>query len=254
MHDLMRGPYEVACYAAELAADFRVAVNEYLESGSFEQVEYKDLVTGEQVIALRRVKAMPVNFSNKAADVINNLRSALDQAAYAVSVAAGGRGKKTYFPVAKTLKDAEDLLRGNSSEIPEAIFKYMLSWKPYEDGDYELWAIVQIGNAYKHREILRSCAVARQSVKLSIYIGESGADDTIKFPIPLWDECLGELVVCRYRGVVPNFKADLLGMVSFSFGWLEHKPADGVLLSLSRKVKLIIEGVEKEALKNGILN
>ncbi|MBA1322971.1 hypothetical protein [Pseudomonas plecoglossicida] len=254
MHHKMKSAYDTASHAADLAAEFRRSVDAYLASGSFIQVEYFDYSSEEHVVALRRVAPMPSTFSNRAADIAINLRSALDQAAYAVSIAAGGAGKKTYFPFGKTLADVQRSAKGNSSEIPLEIFDYIMSFQPCSDGDFLLYALPEIGNAYKHREILRAKAVVRPQVKLDIRVGYSGPNDSIAFPIPRWDDKFSELVVCRYRGEQPDFQANVVAIVSFDVDGLDHLPADGYLLALSGKVSSILEGIEREALRVGLFS
>lgn len=251
MHEKMCSAYSMLERANELAVDFRKRVNEYLLDGSYEKVDYFDEATGESITAVRLVKKPPAVFDNIASDIIVNLRSALDQSAYAVSIAAGGQGKNTYFPIAKTFQDVVNMKRGGSNEVPQEVFDVMVDSKPYKDGDYYLWAMAQLCNANKHKLLCATGAVAGNSMLVSMHVEKSEPDETVKMPLPVWDNELNQLVVCRYRGRPPKANIEVLRLVAFDFDELTRVPADGVLLRLVKTVGEILGAVQDSALKHG---
>jgi hypothetical protein len=77
-----------------------------LKSTPFTKVEQDfDACSTTFVDKVVLVKPLPEEISDVAFDAVNNLRASLDQAGYAVSVAAGGKGKDTYFPFGATAMD-----------------------------------------------------------------------------------------------------------------------------------------------------
>src|SRR2546428_10680207 len=80
-------------------------------------------------------KPLPIALAGIAADAIYNLRAALDQAGYAVAVAAKTSGKNAHFPFGDTLEEVKSREQGGSKEIPKSIFDAMVALRPFETGN-----------------------------------------------------------------------------------------------------------------------
>ena len=99
------------------------------------QVIERDPNTAEFVHKIKLVKPLPVALSGIVFDVVVNLRSALDQAGFAVAVAAGTNGRAAHFPFGKTLAEVRSRAKEGSKNIPKEIFDVMVSAKPYKGGN-----------------------------------------------------------------------------------------------------------------------
>ena len=95
----------------------------------------RDPNTTEYVHKIKLVKPLPVALSGIAFDVVTNLRSALDQAGFAIAVAAGKKGKDAHFPFGDTLAEVQSRAGRRSKDIPKEIFDVMVSAKPHKGGN-----------------------------------------------------------------------------------------------------------------------
>lgn len=98
---------------------------------------------------------IPEIIEQAAFDLANNLRSALDQACYAIAKLSGTDGTKSHFPFGKTLDDVLKKKKGGggSKNIPDEVFSLILEVKPYEVGNLILWELNNICNKGKHEII-----------------------------------------------------------------------------------------------------
>src|ERR1700720_3862881 len=95
----------------------------------------RDPNTTEYVHKINLVKPLPVALSGIAFDVVTNLRSALDQAGFAIAVAAGKKGKDAHFPFGDALAEVQSRAGRRSKDIPKKIFDVMVSAKPHKGGN-----------------------------------------------------------------------------------------------------------------------
>ncbi|MBR7633305.1 hypothetical protein [Janthinobacterium lividum] len=114
-----------------------------------------DSESGHEVHKLVVKVPLPELIEQAAFDAANNLRSALDQACYAIAIASGNDGKKAHFPFGKTLEDVRGKKKkaGGSRDIPDEVFSLILAIKPYKDGNLLLWELNDICNKGKHEII-----------------------------------------------------------------------------------------------------
>jgi hypothetical protein len=94
-------------------------------------------------------------FSNIAFDAANNLRSALDQTAYASAVLAGKeKPKRAYFPIAGALSDLENLIKLNCRDLRPEIIDLFKTFSPYGGGNVWLSALSKPCNIQKHATLI----------------------------------------------------------------------------------------------------
>lgn len=130
-------------------------VGEFLRSRPYERiVEAHPTVPGQLVHKIRLTSKMPPSIADIAGEILQNLRNALDNAGYAIAVAAGKRDPKySAFPFAGSLAQVPNSL-GRSKDIPQPIQSVFLSFQPYLGGDDLLWALNEMCIADKHKMVI----------------------------------------------------------------------------------------------------
>jgi hypothetical protein len=210
-----------------------------------------DAKTAEDVHKVKLVKPVPAALSGIAFDTVNNLRSALDQAGFAVAVAGGKRGKNAHFPFGLTLIEVENRKKGRSKDIPKEIFDVMVSAKPYKGGNHLLWAVNKLSNTNKHEVII---PMAMASGNVTRFTGT-----VIKGPFqikaPRWDWAKNEMEVMRSgHGGEHNMKFQVAFFVAIgNVDVLGCQPAVGILNAASSEVERVLMTIEAEARRIGLI-
>jgi hypothetical protein len=233
-------------------ADLEVQSGIYLSSDPYAEVVEQDAKTGEHVFKVKLVKPMPPAFNGMASDAVNNLRFALDQAGYAVAVAAGGKGKNTHFPFGDSAADVRGCKGGGSREIPDQIFSLMEAFKPYRGGDDLLWALNKLCNANKHR-IVSPVAIATGDTLKVNKLSVQGAPMIPR--VPIWDRKKNEMEMFRFPATLKNFECNVDFTHAIAFNSVEairNQPALTVLHAVSSKVESVLMAVEAEARRIGL--
>jgi hypothetical protein len=88
-------------------------------------------------------------------DIANNLRSALDQTAYSTAIADGNmKPKRAYFPMAGSLNDLENAIRGRCADLRPEIGALFRTFHPYGGGNIWLAALNTLCNTQKHAALI----------------------------------------------------------------------------------------------------
>lgn len=254
----MSDPLESAKFmlarARHHCADFKGQFLVYRDSDPITKSPEYDSKTDENVIKAKLVKPIPVALNGIASDAICNLRSTLDQASYAVCLAAGGQGKDTYFPFGDTEAEVKNRHAGGSKEIPANVFALMESFKPYKGGDDLLWALNKLSNANKHR-ILVPVAARTGDIKAMDFSSTGNGNFRIAMN-PEWNDEKNEVELGRVkRG--DKFKLEVKIDFFVAFGEVSviaGEPAGTVLNALASKVDCILKAVEAESRKIGLFS
>lgn len=107
------------------------------------------------VVSVVITKAIPDTVALCLGDAFHNLRSSLDHVAYEIVSMHDGSLDRIQFPIA----DTEVSLKKNGYFGLEAIYPEFAKHiadvvKPYEKGNYKLWALNKLNNLDKHRLLL----------------------------------------------------------------------------------------------------
>lgn len=256
----MTNPLESARYmlarAQHHASELKGQIGIYLDSRPITVVAEHDSTTNEYVYKFKVAKPIPVMLNGIASDAVCNLRSALDQAGYACSMAAAGKGKDTYFPFGDTPLEVKSRAAAGSREIPPDIFAVMETFKPYKGGDNTLWALNKLANANKHRILTTVGAVGDQFRLTNFQVLSSGPVKAVFNPT--WDRDKNEMIFA-WVGKTPdlnlNGRVEVTEFVSFGeIDVIYGVPADGVLHALICKVDSILMAVEAEGRRIGIFH
>ena len=206
----------------------------------------------EDIHKIKLTKPMPAGLSGITFDAINNLRSSLDQAGYAVAVATGRSGKNAHFPFGDTAADVNACEKRRSKHLPKQIFDLMVSFKPYRGGNDLLWAMNKLCNSQKHELII---PVATYTGNMDLLIGriETGSKP-FTFP-PRWNSAKNEMVIAQ----VPygsECKFDFQYQVFIAFNDVEcilGQPVIPILNKMLGIVDGIVMALEAEAKRIDIL-
>jgi hypothetical protein len=95
------GAYQKAARARKHLDELRFETKQFTASEPFNLSGAYEPPDGHYVIRWRVQRAAPVRLGLIAGDVIHNLRSALDHLVYQLSIAGGGTGKRTQFPISE---------------------------------------------------------------------------------------------------------------------------------------------------------
>jgi hypothetical protein len=206
----------------------------------------------EDTHKLKLVRSVPDELPGIAMDLLNALRSALDQTGHACAVAVGKTGNKAKFPFGQTEIDVQHRRdpKAGSVQLPKEIFDLMASFKPYKGGNNLLWALNNLANTKKHEII----------VPAAVYV-DSGdfvlpGDVAIAFATwpPRWDRVKNEMILFR----VPhghkqkyNFKYAMTVLLQNIEG-IAEQPAVSVFSAMAAEAERIVLAVEAEARRLGI--
>jgi hypothetical protein len=218
-----------------------------------------DPQTGETVYKLKLIGSFPDEWPGMLFDSINSLRAALDQAGFAIAIANGKSGRDAKFPFADELDNILSRRQaGEFKQIPEAMFNFMLTYKPCKAGNYDLWAINKLCNSQKHEVILslQSQVTPRRARVMQKFRSDFRPNADGKPTIgssainlsPSWDAKKNEMTLVKFPQsakvdikihIVPDVTVEKIGVV-------KPLPALAFLDKASSIVDDILLGIEAE--------
>lgn len=226
----------------------------FFKENPYERVIQHDPHTGIDVHKIVLKQRLPRRLPGLAFDAANNLRAALDQACYAVAIAAGLPGNKAHFPFGEDETEIKGRNRGKgkSADIPKEVFGVIVALKPYRSGNVLLWALNKIANTQKHETII-SIGVGPGSGLHSLETGHATVWPPIRFP-PVWDRSKQEMEVMRVsHGDTPGYKLQFSTYVCINkIEGIDGVPAIGVLRDMSSVVERSLMAIESEAIRIGV--
>ncbi len=227
--------------------DLERRINEFYKSEPCGIVVETDPNTSEEVYKVKLIKPMPADLEGITGDAVDNLRSVLDQAGYAVSI---GTRKKTAFPFADSEAQLQNVINRSCKDLPKEIVDLMRSFKPYKGGNDLLWALNKICNANKHT-VIKPTAVAIGGVIINHLQFRGG----LIIPAPIWDRAKNEMEFCRTKAgenveVNLNF-THYIAIHDVEF--VDGQPVLTVLNQFARIVESIVMAIEAEAHSLGLL-
>ena len=204
----------------------------------------------EDTYKLKLVKPMPVGLPGIASDILNSLRSSLDQAGYAVAVAAGKSGDDAHFPFDENAAIPYGRGKGRSRDLPKEIFDLMVACKPHKTGNTVLWAINKMCNAHKHEVVVAvPLGVGGMHIKNLHFRGTQYA-----FFAPNWDTSRNEMKICAVNhGATVKYDLQIATFVAIGdIEGIRHQPAVPVFNQMASEVDRILMAVEAEARRIGL--
>jgi hypothetical protein len=181
-------------------------------------------------------------------DVLHNLRSSLDYLQYEVVHLCGGVSTKwTRFPIQETREALVAPLKGalERSQITPVVHDFILDTiKPYQIGNYSLWALHRLNIADKHELLVPIFKVMRFG---DIYLED---DKHIPFgdPIVIFSELSSSENLgsdAENKNITVKSKGDAAGAILFHLGTpYEGGPVIPTLRRISEEVMRTIDAFE----------
>lgn len=199
-----------------------------------------------------RRRTLPRAFSDISTDAIENLRAALDHATYAIAIAAGIKGDALhfiYFPFGANKAAFAKKLRKGYPNFPNPILAFFCGLKPYHQGNDTLWAINEMANTSKHKTL----TVVAFNITAAHAFEVKGIGN-LSLP-PTWDRSNNEFVLgTRRRDADATYHVGFRFQVSFEQPQvISRKPFIGVLNEMASIVEGIIDGIEAEVRRIGLV-
>jgi len=186
---------------------------------------------------------IPISLAVLVFQVVQNLRSALDHAAFDASRELGGnpRPKFTKFPFGKTKKDLDrDLLR-KKSEVPEQMRRFFAKFRPYQRGNRDLWALNELRNSKIHKTL-----AIMSTMSNGFSLNEGVTDFAVFRPQSKWNAQKRELLVMKYMvGQHTNIEGNFSVAISLGADTpFKGQPAVATLARLTQTVADIVSEIE----------
>ena len=116
-----------------------------------------DPETGEKTYYPKIVPEIPPEFSLRAGEIIQHLRSALDYLVCAAVSANGGDPENAAFPVFKQwplTNDQQSAFERKVAGARQEFIQYIYDLKPYKGGNPSLWKLHALNNRDKHKLLI----------------------------------------------------------------------------------------------------
>ncbi len=234
--------------------NFERQITEFFKTNPYSNVCEYDPKSNGKAYKIKLTKPMPVALENIAADAVNNLRSALDQACYALQP-AGEKGRYATFPFSSDAAQFETAVKGRCKALPKEIVDLIRGFKPYKGGDDLLWALNEVCNTNKHG-ILAPVAACTSVVRFKkIDFVPSGVGAGFALQLPVWDRAKNEMVLflSDKRSTVEadvDFSAHI---VFCDIEIVDGQPAEAVLKDFFNIANRIVMTIEAEAKRIGLV-
>jgi len=170
--------------------DLDLRISKFFKKQPHKGVVERDASGLNEIHKVRLTKSIPSQFADRAAEVVEALRSALDQTGYAVAVLAGAiEPKSAYFPIAEKAADLENVIKGRCKDLPPDIISLFRSFNPHKGGNDTIWALNRACTVAKHRTLIRVGMSVLKIETRGISFLEGGS-----LPIPKWDSEKNEVI------------------------------------------------------------
>jgi hypothetical protein len=227
--------------------DFKRQVLEFSENDPCTQLIELDADTGERVLKYKLVKSMPDDLIGLATEIVNHLRSALDQAVFAFNPDRRIRGQ--YFPFASDETHFENAVRGRCKYLPQEIVDLIRRSKPYKGGNNTLWALNQLSGTSKHGFLTPIGMVGR-----SIFHRYTKVSGGVSLNSPHWNREKNEMEIARLRPgatMESNFEITIF-IALCDVDFVSGQPAVAVLNEFINMVEGILMAFEGGARSLGL--
>lgn len=250
MHHPFSSPRMRIARAKEHIRNLDRRVKRFFDFKPYANVIERDEDGTQDLHKVRLTKTFPASVTSVAAEAIEGLRSALDQAAFATATLTGIKHPKSaYFPISKTAAELDAVIKGRCKNIPPDIVSLFRSFTPYKGGNDLIWALNNACNTSKHGIVVPVGMAAAGMHINHMKISGSGA-----IPAPVWNSERNEIVFAA-TGPNTEFQYDLSISFFVAFGEVDGiggQPAVPVLNAIASEVNRIVLAVEMEAKRIGL--
>ena len=138
--------------------DFQLGLKAFHDTKPYAVGMNEDAQAGKRIYYVTKVDPIPDNIATIAADVLQNLRSPLDQIAYQFVLAARGGAEPNwpvYYPISGSAADYPALRNGNIKGVRQEVIDAIDATEPYKGGKgHVLWQLNGLNKTDKHRLIV----------------------------------------------------------------------------------------------------
>jgi hypothetical protein len=241
---------KIAC-AEQCVTALEAEIAKFTERKPYEKVvePHPDL-SGNLIHKIKLTQPLPAEATSLAAGIVHNLRSALDDAVYALIVESGIPNPQfAAFPFAPGVEAMAAALE-RCRDAPLPIQSLLCGFQPYPAGDDFLWALNELSLA-DMPTVLRPVATGALRTRASL-------QGTGAFNIPdphRWDSANSEMVVLTtLPGAQLDYDFDLDFLVAFEeVKIVAGKDALRTLVMMGRKVDSIVTAIEAEGRRLGFI-
>ncbi|MBX6369254.1 MAG: hypothetical protein IRZ04_14805 [Rhodospirillales bacterium] len=223
----------------------------------FEKKPYRHVVETsangtEKCHKIRFTKRLPERASELAMEAAEALRSALDQACFATALAAKTpKHKSTYFPIADTPAQLEDVIKRRCKDLPPDIVSFLRTLNPYQGGNDLIWSLNKLANSSKHTVVLEPVAMQLGEIHIKHAVFYGGGSI-----LSQWDNENNEITFAK-TAVGSNSYYDVQLGFGVSFGEIEAvrgQPAIPLLRQMAIEVERIVVAIEAESRRLGLIS
>jgi hypothetical protein len=252
----MTDPFHSSKYSLQHAErrliEFEREMNAFRKLDPCKYVIDIDPDTLENIHKVKLVEIIPNIFPGCGFDIVSNLRSALDQAGYAVATANGRtKGRDAHFPFGLNTNEVNSRANGPAKDIPKEIFDVMVKSAPYKGGNDYLWCLNELCNTNKHETIM---IMAMGTFGWNI--GRAEVNGPFSMAGPVWDHTKNEMEFAR-TGHGKKFNGEFQFSFFVAIGNIDvivGQPATRVLNNMLNIVNRILMAIEGEASRIGLFS
>jgi hypothetical protein len=252
MSDPFESPKRLIAWANKNILDLKDKVEVFFKENPYEKfVEPDSNKPGWFVAKARLKKPLPDYFSETVADILDDMRSALDQTLYAIAALDGDvRPGKVYFPFSSDETTFLNTLNGRCPGRLKALHPLLIRLKPYKGGNETLWSLNTLRGT-QHAFLVPAFSVGY----VHEAVWELGGGNVTLPAYPVWDSTKNEIELFTI-GPQSRFKGNFKLAVHITFGEVEGvagKDVGYTLETFLELVKMIVNEIEAESTRLGIL-
>jgi hypothetical protein len=237
-------------------ADLEAQINAFSRDKPWNMVVEKDADGITNVIKIKFTERLSEDLPHIVFDCANNLRSALDQAAFAIATKHVGHSmaKSAKFPFGLSEGDMLNNLAGGCKDLPTEISDLFQGFKPYKGGNNALWAMNELCNAPKHK-MLYPVVIGDGGVGLggNFAVGAS----SLQIGPSRWDSEKNEIAFARFPdGAIqgnPNFNLAFTVTLDDVDEVIRGQNPIQVLRAMTGEVERILVATERECRRIGLI-
>lgn len=180
--------------AEENIRELQTRAKAFFDGKPYISVIEVDPDTLENIHKLKFTEKLPKALNAVAADALNNLRAALDQAVCTSStlLKPGVDLKGMGFPFASSESKMAGAIASKCKNVPPEVVAFVSALKPYKGGNNLLWALSDLSATNRHRRLIDSAATTD-----GMFIHHMAPPAGTSIPVAVWDGAKHELAFAR---------------------------------------------------------
>ncbi|MGA2101882.1 MAG: hypothetical protein ABSG34_12295 [Candidatus Sulfotelmatobacter sp.] len=252
MSDIFESPKRLIAWADQNIRNLKGKTAFFFENEPCDiLVESHPEKIGWKIVKARLKKPLPEYFSEIVADILDHLRSALDQTIYSIAALDGNViPGDVYFPFGRNETKFLKALNGRCTGRLTALHPLLIRLKPYKGGNEVLWALNTVRG--KQHAFLVPAAAEGFINRVEL---EAASGDIVLPAAPTWDSAKNEIELFSI-GPETSMKGNFGTSFHVTFGKVEGVAGEdvgNVLETFFRLVQTIIAEIEAESKRLGIV-